>query len=1044
MFSANVRPAYAADGFFRTLWCDLISIVGVTCEVETESTVVNVVVEEKVDTQPVTPPEPTKIATTTTQIIKESSTYVTNEYVTNPTTIIRETVRESGGGSSSSGSNDFVSQTLFDAQVNATNNSIENSVGGLSDSLAESISTGLLTVANNTSLASLTASGAITLSSVSGGVLVTDANGVVSTTTIGAANITENSLDFNKLSNALTVDATTTFDLDTNSADLNFDNSTFFIDSSTNRVGVGTTTPLYSLDIDGIARASVYDKGGAVFNVKAYGAVGDGSTDDTVAIQTTIDAVNSAGGGVVIFPAGTFISQTLTLYSNVNIQGSGESSTVLKLKNNTNASLIKGYQFDSLTGTNGLGGISSWSIRDMTLDGNKANNSSGYGVQVYGYNFKLERVTVRSASQDGIYSEWSTDSNCPPDGNNLTAEQCMEAGLSHVNVHHSDGNGITWAGPHDSIMDAVITWYNANTGIDFREGGGGTQLSNSHSWGFSQDYAYKTAGTVFINNTQAEGASIAQFQINGWQTQITGGAVYNCNGGASGITIGNATTSPSRLSIDTTVRDNCNVNFVNDGGYSQINVLGYGGSSTAIASGTPATTSNLQFNAVNGQTGGLYSFNNNLGVGTTSPAARLHSYSGDNDLVFLGTSADTTATLSLMDNTTTNTFSVGMSAVGDALRLRSGGSEQLSMLSTGNVGIGTTNPGTKLQVIGTWGLTGADTITDNATKSFRIGGLSYDSDEEPVTALYVSGESAQNRLYIGGATSAGNAVTAMYFYTTPSINTQTGTERMRIDGNGNVMISTTTASRKFNVAGTVGFSGLTGSSGAGSLCLSASGEVVYNSGSDSCLPSVRELKNNINELSLSTSTESLLQELNPVSFIYNYDDTVRTRYGFIADEAFLTDKHLVTYDADGEISGLDTNGFLAIIVSAIKDIYAKIAGFAESFTTKSLNTEEFCIGDTCIDEARFKKLLEENGTEPIVVNPENNSSSDTITKTASTTEDVIETEEQTEDVDEIVEEGESETEGGVEEVSETEEVEEEVTETEVVVEYDTEETAVQE
>ena len=45
---------------------------------------------------------------------------------------------------------------------------------------------------------------------------------------------------------------------------------------------------------------------GAPYNVRDYGAVGDGSTDDKGAINLAITAANAAGGGTVVIPNGTF------------------------------------------------------------------------------------------------------------------------------------------------------------------------------------------------------------------------------------------------------------------------------------------------------------------------------------------------------------------------------------------------------------------------------------------------------------------------------------------------------------------------------------------------------------------------------------------------------------------------------------------------------------------------------------------------------------------------------------------------------------------
>lgn len=44
------------------------------------------------------------------------------------------------------------------------------------------------------------------------------------------------------------------------------------------------------------------------FNVKAYGATGNGTTDDTTAISNAVSALNTAGGGVLYFPRGTYLT----------------------------------------------------------------------------------------------------------------------------------------------------------------------------------------------------------------------------------------------------------------------------------------------------------------------------------------------------------------------------------------------------------------------------------------------------------------------------------------------------------------------------------------------------------------------------------------------------------------------------------------------------------------------------------------------------------------------------------------------------------------
>jgi polygalacturonase len=54
-----------------------------------------------------------------------------------------------------------------------------------------------------------------------------------------------------------------------------------------------------------------------VYNVKKYGAYGDGKNLDTKAIDKAIDAAAAAGGGTVYFPAGDYLSVTIHLKSNI-------------------------------------------------------------------------------------------------------------------------------------------------------------------------------------------------------------------------------------------------------------------------------------------------------------------------------------------------------------------------------------------------------------------------------------------------------------------------------------------------------------------------------------------------------------------------------------------------------------------------------------------------------------------------------------------------------------------------------------------------------
>ena len=53
--------------------------------------------------------------------------------------------------------------------------------------------------------------------------------------------------------------------------------------------------------------------------IEQFGAVGDGKTLDTVAIQKAVDTVSGKGGGIIVFPAGRYLCGGIELRSNITM-----------------------------------------------------------------------------------------------------------------------------------------------------------------------------------------------------------------------------------------------------------------------------------------------------------------------------------------------------------------------------------------------------------------------------------------------------------------------------------------------------------------------------------------------------------------------------------------------------------------------------------------------------------------------------------------------------------------------------------------------------
>lgn len=83
----------------------------------------------------------------------------------------------------------------------------------------------------------------------------------------------------------------------------------------------------------GAVSYTIYAKSG-IYDVKVFGAVGNGSANDTTAIANAIAAAIAAGGGIVLFPPGTYSTSNIAVTSatGVTLRGAGHKASIIKAR----------------------------------------------------------------------------------------------------------------------------------------------------------------------------------------------------------------------------------------------------------------------------------------------------------------------------------------------------------------------------------------------------------------------------------------------------------------------------------------------------------------------------------------------------------------------------------------------------------------------------------------------------------------------------------------------------------------------------------------
>lgn len=109
-------------------------------------------------------------------------------------------------------------------------------------------------------------------------------------------------------------------------------------------------------------------------------ASGNGTTNDYATIQGCIDYASSIGGGVVFFPYGKYLTNSLSMRSNVSILGFDQYSTELILSGGANKPLLSGT-------------IDNVSISGLTLNAKQSSQVNNIdAIELLGHHINIENV----------------------------------------------------------------------------------------------------------------------------------------------------------------------------------------------------------------------------------------------------------------------------------------------------------------------------------------------------------------------------------------------------------------------------------------------------------------------------------------------------------------------------------------------------------------------------------------------------------------------------------------------------------------------------
>ncbi|UKA59143.1 hypothetical protein [Arthrobacter sp. FW306-2-2C-D06B] len=253
-------------------------------------------------------------------------------------------------------------------------------------------------------------------------------------------------------------------------------------------------------------------------------------------------AANTTGGGTVVirdtievYTSGA--ASALVLYGGVHLRGLGLGGDVfsgtnanlpfrgsaLRLWAGANQDLIQSANFAALSGVSTPSAYSTpnrFGVYDMVLDGNKAGNSSGDVLKIYGRSYWLQNLVLQNGAGRNLYTEFGS-----------SAGYDNEAHFTNLRITDAAGDGWLFKGPHDSQVSNVFCARNGGSGFITSGNVGSLSVVNMHNWGNGlYNFDLGTEDVSFLNSVcDGTGAGGVGMRVTAKSVRWIGGSIYGQN-----------------------------------------------------------------------------------------------------------------------------------------------------------------------------------------------------------------------------------------------------------------------------------------------------------------------------------------------------------------------------------------------------------------------------------------------------------------------------------------------------------------------------------